>query len=125
MRSLPVRLWFLRCGADVVYDPDVVGHLVKLLSNILRCSSPVVIVCSAIRNQETYSGFKEQLGNTNTMTRLKIYSNKTAGCDSFISLPYFFPLDVTHLDIFASLLVLQATNNNNNKNIYIYKNSRK
>ncbi|XP_070778975.1 protein-lysine N-methyltransferase EEF2KMT isoform X2 [Enoplosus armatus] len=52
-------------AADVVYDPDVVGSLVKLLSKILRCPSPEVppevLVCSTIRNPETYSGFKQQL----------------------------------------------------------------
>ncbi|XP_041634488.1 protein-lysine N-methyltransferase EEF2KMT isoform X2 [Cheilinus undulatus] len=52
-------------AADVVYDPDIVEVLVKLLSKILRCSShavhPQVLICSTIRNQETYSGFKQQL----------------------------------------------------------------
>ncbi|KAG7223199.1 hypothetical protein INR49_015807 [Caranx melampygus] len=49
-------------AADVVYDPDIVGSLVKLLSKILRCSSaPEVLICSTIRNPETYSGFKQQL----------------------------------------------------------------
>lgn len=76
MRSLPVRLWFLRRGADVVYDPDVVGPLVKLLSSILRCSSPDVIVCSTVRNQGTYGGFKEQLGNTNTITPQSLFQRK-------------------------------------------------
>ncbi|KAM8723392.1 protein-lysine N-methyltransferase EEF2KMT isoform 1-T1 [Acanthopagrus schlegelii] len=48
-------------AADVVYDPDVVGSLVKLLSKILSCSSAEVFICSTIRNQETYGGFKQQL----------------------------------------------------------------
>ncbi|XP_070837119.1 protein-lysine N-methyltransferase EEF2KMT isoform X2 [Chaetodon trifascialis] len=52
-------------AADVVYDPDLVGGLVKLLSRILRGSSPAVLpevlICSTIRNQETYSGFTQQL----------------------------------------------------------------
>ncbi|KAM9345994.1 protein-lysine N-methyltransferase EEF2KMT [Symphorus nematophorus] len=52
-------------AADVVYDPEVVESLVKLLSKILRCLSPEVLpevlICSTIRNQETYSGFKQQL----------------------------------------------------------------
>uniref|UniRef100_A0A3Q3XJ48 Uncharacterized protein n=1 Tax=Mola mola TaxID=94237 RepID=A0A3Q3XJ48_MOLML len=48
-------------AADVVYDPDVVYGLVKLLSDILRWSSPDVIVCSTVRNPETYGGFKQQL----------------------------------------------------------------
>lgn len=57
------HLWLPPCGADVVYDPSIVSTLVRLLSNILRCSSPDVIICSTIRNQETYGGFKQQLGN--------------------------------------------------------------
>ncbi|XP_054463133.1 protein-lysine N-methyltransferase EEF2KMT [Anoplopoma fimbria] len=48
-------------AADVVYDPDVVESLVELLSKILRSSSPEVFICSTIRNQETYGGFKQQL----------------------------------------------------------------
>ncbi|XP_074552148.1 protein-lysine N-methyltransferase EEF2KMT isoform X2 [Halichoeres trimaculatus] len=52
-------------AADVVYDPDVVETLVELLSKILKCSShtvlPEVLICSTIRNQTTYSGFKQQL----------------------------------------------------------------
>ncbi|XP_068581920.1 protein-lysine N-methyltransferase EEF2KMT [Cebidichthys violaceus] len=48
-------------AADVVYDPDVVEGLVEVLSKILRCSSPEVFICSTIRNQETYTGFKQLL----------------------------------------------------------------
>lgn len=51
------------CAADVVYDPEIVGSLVKLLSNVLKCSSPDVIICSTVRNEETYGGFKQQLGS--------------------------------------------------------------
>nr|XP_020502929.1 protein-lysine N-methyltransferase EEF2KMT [Labrus bergylta] len=61
-------------AADVVYDPDVVGILVKLLSKILRCSGPAVLpqvlICSTIRNQETYSGFKQQLENAGISHRV-------------------------------------------------------
>ncbi|KAM6966764.1 protein-lysine N-methyltransferase EEF2KMT [Tautogolabrus adspersus] len=61
-------------AADVVYDPDLVGILVKLLSKILRCSSravlPQVLICSTIRNQETYSGFKLQLENAGISHRV-------------------------------------------------------
>lgn len=57
-----LTIWFLLGGADVVYDPDVAGSLVKLLSKILNCSSAEVFICSTIRNQETYGGFKQQLG---------------------------------------------------------------
>ncbi|KAI3360053.1 hypothetical protein L3Q82_013857, partial [Scortum barcoo] len=49
-------------AADVVYDPDVVLSLVELLSKILSCSSPEVLICSTVRNPETYDGFKQQLG---------------------------------------------------------------
>lgn len=55
---------------DVVYDPDVARSLVTLLSIILRCSAPDVIVCSTVRNQETYGGFKQQLGNLSDPRRL-------------------------------------------------------
>lgn len=57
---------FLIYTADVVYDPDIVESLVKLLSGILKRSSaevlPEILICSTIRNPETYSGFKQQLG---------------------------------------------------------------
>ncbi|KAM9779799.1 protein-lysine N-methyltransferase EEF2KMT [Neosynchiropus ocellatus] len=50
-------------AADVVYDPDVVEHLVRLLSMILRCSSvpPQVFICSTVRNPDTYGRFTRQL----------------------------------------------------------------
>uniref|UniRef100_UPI003AAE47AE protein-lysine N-methyltransferase EEF2KMT isoform X1 n=1 Tax=Centroberyx gerrardi TaxID=166262 RepID=UPI003AAE47AE len=53
-------------AADVVYDPDVIGCLVKLLSRILRGSSPPegppeVLISSTIRNPDTYNCFKLQL----------------------------------------------------------------
>ncbi|XP_037333298.2 protein-lysine N-methyltransferase EEF2KMT [Pungitius pungitius] len=48
-------------AADVVYDPEVVEGLVKLLSEVLRASSPELLVCSTVRNQETYGGFKQRL----------------------------------------------------------------
>lgn len=54
-------------ATDVVYDPDIIGCLVKLLSKILRCSSPEsppdVLVTSTIRNPDTYNCFKHQLEN--------------------------------------------------------------
>ncbi|XP_047212405.1 protein-lysine N-methyltransferase EEF2KMT-like [Girardinichthys multiradiatus] len=52
-------------AADVVYDPDVAGSLVKLLLKILDCSSaeaqPEIYICSTVRNPETYGDFKLQL----------------------------------------------------------------
>ncbi|KAM4598347.1 protein-lysine N-methyltransferase EEF2KMT [Polymixia lowei] len=54
-------------AADVVYDPDIIGCLVKLLGRILKCSSPEgtpdVLICSTIRNPDTYNCFKLQLEN--------------------------------------------------------------
>lgn len=59
---------FLICVADVVYDPEIIEILVKLLSRILKCWSaerlPEILICSTIRNPETYSSFKQQLGKT-------------------------------------------------------------
>ncbi|XP_031669833.1 protein-lysine N-methyltransferase EEF2KMT-like isoform X2 [Oncorhynchus kisutch] len=52
-------------AADIVYDPDIIGCLVKLLSKILRCSAngspPDVYITSTIRNPDTYNSFKHQL----------------------------------------------------------------
>ncbi|XP_068605517.1 protein-lysine N-methyltransferase EEF2KMT [Brachionichthys hirsutus] len=48
-------------ASDVVYDPGVAAGLAKLLVRILRSSSPDVFICSTVRNQETYSGFTQQL----------------------------------------------------------------
>lgn len=56
-------------GADVVYDPEVVESLVKLLSEVLRGSSPELLVCSTVRNQETYGGFKQQLSERNPLSK--------------------------------------------------------
>ncbi|CAL9692804.1 unnamed protein product [Knipowitschia caucasica] len=47
-------------AADVVYDPEVVVHLVSLLSRILS-STLDVFICSTIRNPDTYRDFKQQL----------------------------------------------------------------
>ncbi|XP_068193920.1 protein-lysine N-methyltransferase EEF2KMT isoform X4 [Antennarius striatus] len=49
-------------ASDVVYDPVVADILVALLGRILRSSSPDVFICSTVRNQETYSSFKQRLG---------------------------------------------------------------
>ncbi|KAJ7992020.1 hypothetical protein DPEC_G00274250 [Dallia pectoralis] len=55
-------------AADVVYDPEVIGCLVKLLSKILRCSANSsstsdVYISSTIRNPDTYNSFKQHLAN--------------------------------------------------------------
>uniref|UniRef100_A0A3P9LB74 Eukaryotic elongation factor 2 lysine methyltransferase n=1 Tax=Oryzias latipes TaxID=8090 RepID=A0A3P9LB74_ORYLA len=53
-------------AADVVFDPDLTGSLVQLLSKLLQRPSteaqPLVLICSTIRNPQTYGGFKLQLG---------------------------------------------------------------
>ncbi|XP_077068722.1 protein-lysine N-methyltransferase EEF2KMT [Siphateles boraxobius] len=52
-------------AADVVYDPDIIACLVKLLSRLLNCkvqeNHPDVYIASTVRNPETYDCFKEQL----------------------------------------------------------------
>ncbi|KAJ8345109.1 hypothetical protein SKAU_G00293020 [Synaphobranchus kaupii] len=52
-------------ASDVVYDPDIVGCLVRLLSKILNCtvqgSCTNVYISSTVRNPDTYSCFKTQL----------------------------------------------------------------
>uniref|UniRef100_A0A3P9J680 Eukaryotic elongation factor 2 lysine methyltransferase n=1 Tax=Oryzias latipes TaxID=8090 RepID=A0A3P9J680_ORYLA len=52
-------------AADVVFDPDLTGSLVQLLSKLLQRPSteaqPLVLICSTIRNPLTYGGFKLQL----------------------------------------------------------------
>ncbi|XP_029912924.1 protein-lysine N-methyltransferase EEF2KMT [Myripristis murdjan] len=52
-------------AADVVYDPDIIGCLVKLLSRLLSCSSPPgppdILISSTLRNLGTYNSFKHQL----------------------------------------------------------------
>ncbi|KAL0992579.1 hypothetical protein UPYG_G00095270 [Umbra pygmaea] len=54
-------------AADVVYDPDIIGCLVELLSKILRCSAngspPDIYISSTIRNPDTYNSFKKHLAN--------------------------------------------------------------
>lgn len=51
---------------DVVYDPDVIACLVKLLSRLLNCkvqeNHPDVYIASAVRNPQTYDCFKKELG---------------------------------------------------------------
>ncbi|XP_051744040.1 protein-lysine N-methyltransferase EEF2KMT isoform X1 [Ctenopharyngodon idella] len=52
-------------AADVVYDPDVIACLVKLLSRLLNCkvqeNHPDVYIVSAVRNPQTYDCFKKEL----------------------------------------------------------------
>ncbi|KAK7167625.1 hypothetical protein R3I94_001881 [Phoxinus phoxinus] len=52
-------------AADVVYDPDIIACLVKLLSRLLNCkvqeNHPDVYIASTVRNPQTYDCFKEEL----------------------------------------------------------------
>ncbi|XP_061568228.1 protein-lysine N-methyltransferase EEF2KMT [Cololabis saira] len=61
-------------ATDVVYDPEITGSLVKLLSKILNHSSaevrPEILICSAVRNPDTYSTFKQQLENAGISHRV-------------------------------------------------------
>lgn len=58
--------FFLVIMTDVVYDPDIIGCLVSLLDKLLNCnlqpSRPEVYISSTVRNPETYSYFKNELG---------------------------------------------------------------
>lgn len=51
---------------DVVYDPDIIACLVKLLSRLLNYkvqeNHPDVYIASAVRNPQTYDCFKKELG---------------------------------------------------------------
>ncbi|XP_077591520.1 protein-lysine N-methyltransferase EEF2KMT isoform X2 [Stigmatopora nigra] len=50
-------------AADVVYDPEVVAVLVQLLSKFLHRGAPLeVLICSTVRNPQTYADFKHKLG---------------------------------------------------------------
>ncbi|KAM6905539.1 protein-lysine N-methyltransferase EEF2KMT isoform 2-T2 [Xenentodon cancila] len=61
-------------ATDVVYDPDITGSLVKLLSKILNHSpaevQPEILICSTVRNPETSSTFKQQLENAGISHRV-------------------------------------------------------
>ncbi|XP_026993911.2 protein-lysine N-methyltransferase EEF2KMT [Tachysurus fulvidraco] len=50
-------------AADVVYDPELVGCLVRLLEKLVKCQkkAPEVLISSTIRNPGTYTGFKKEL----------------------------------------------------------------
>lgn len=66
-QALVLKASFLRLSlTDVVFDPDLTGSLVQLLSKLLQRPSteaqPLVLICSTIRNPQTYGGFKLQLG---------------------------------------------------------------
>ncbi|XP_077591522.1 protein-lysine N-methyltransferase EEF2KMT isoform X4 [Stigmatopora nigra] len=51
-------------AADVVYDPEVVAVLVQLLSKFLHRGAPLeVLICSTVRNPQTYADFKHKLGD--------------------------------------------------------------
>ncbi|KAK3553092.1 hypothetical protein QTP86_031363 [Hemibagrus guttatus] len=50
-------------AADVVYDPELVGCLVRLLEKLVKVpkKAPEVYVSSTIRNPGTYTSFKKEL----------------------------------------------------------------
>lgn len=51
-------------AADVVYDPDIISCLVKLLARLSNCKvqeSPDVYIASTVRNPQTYDCFKTEL----------------------------------------------------------------
>lgn len=52
-------------AADVVYDPDIISCLVRLLAKLLNCKikerPPEVYIASTIRNPKTYECFRDDL----------------------------------------------------------------
>lgn len=58
--------FFLR-NTDVVYDPELVECLVKLLAKLLMIQKnpPEVYISSTIRDPGTYACFKNELGEFN------------------------------------------------------------
>lgn len=54
-------------NTDVVYDPEVVGCLVRILKKLLKTQKnpPEVYMSSTIRNPGTYTCFKNELGEFN------------------------------------------------------------
>lgn len=62
---------------DVVYDPDIIACLVKLLSRLLNCkvqeNHPDVYIASTVRNPQTYDCFKEELGRFHTYFSIPLH----------------------------------------------------
>jgi len=92
MTSASSLMEFLLSGADVVYDPEVAVSLVKLLSKILSCSStavqPEILICSTVRNPETYSGFKQQLGK-NPQRKFKGHQQRLLSVFTIYVAPFY------------------------------------
>uniref|UniRef100_A0A8C2GA51 Eukaryotic elongation factor 2 lysine methyltransferase n=1 Tax=Cyprinus carpio TaxID=7962 RepID=A0A8C2GA51_CYPCA len=65
-------------AADVVYDPDVIACLVRLLSRLLNCKvqeeHPDVYIASTVRNPKTYDCFKKELGRFHIINDILLYS---------------------------------------------------
>lgn len=63
---------------DVVYDPDVIACLVRLLSMLLNCKvqekHPEVYIASTVRNPQTYDCFKKELGRFHIINNILFYS---------------------------------------------------
>lgn len=63
---------------DVVYDPDIIACLVRLLSMLLNCKvqekHPDVYIVSAVRNPQTYDCFKKELGRFRIINNITFYS---------------------------------------------------
>lgn len=57
-------LLFKKKNTDVVYDPEIVVCLVRLLAKLLKIQKkpPEVYISSTIRNPGTYTCFKKELG---------------------------------------------------------------
>ncbi|XP_071796763.1 protein-lysine N-methyltransferase EEF2KMT-like [Asterias amurensis] len=74
-------------AADVVFDPRIIEHLVRLLRLLLRCQGdgqgrPTAYIASTIRNEATYRAFLQALDKHHVSTeKMEIPAHKTLHFD--------------------------------------------
>ncbi|XP_033630615.1 protein-lysine N-methyltransferase EEF2KMT-like isoform X2 [Asterias rubens] len=74
-------------AADVVFDPRIIEHLVRLLRLLLRCQGdgqgrPTAFIASTIRNEDTYWAFLQALDKYHVSTeKMEIPAHKTLHFD--------------------------------------------
>ncbi|XP_045135426.1 putative protein N-methyltransferase FAM86B1 isoform X5 [Portunus trituberculatus] len=82
-------------AADVVYDPDVIIHFLKVLKDVL-CKKPGVAayVASTMRNPDTYTFFKNELECSGLVITSEVqqqYQNSPSQQEVSLSLLYIKP----------------------------------
>lgn len=67
LNMIVYQIAFLLKYTDVVYDPEIVTCLVRLLAKLfkIRKHPPDVFISSTIRNPDTYTCFQNELGEFN------------------------------------------------------------